>query len=226
MGRHRVSIPGLNIKQGIDKLQDLTFLVQQLDSIRAFRRTGTSALDESFQRVNLTDNWQKIKPDVEKITYFPHTIPQIFRLIKIVAFLRTLFPVCFFSIILSILIMIGIFPVTNRIIPPILIIFPFLILISFIVFDLTIRIKIVQHEKKSPNLHNNEKERIRKTINELISKLSKKIKSRNEAVSDYRLRLFFDDYKGIEILKKKRDKVFGIFKKKYFIYIAIPSSKR
>lgn len=226
MGRHRLSNRRFQERNGIETLKELHFLIRQLDSICAFRRTGTAALEASFQRVNLTNTWEKIKPDVETIAFYPNTIPEIFRLVKSVAFLRALFPICFLSFILSVLMMIGIIPVSNKFVSLFFLFLPIMVMIAFILIDFTIRRKIVKHEKEQPNLHSEEKGRIKKVIEELIMKLSKRIKKQRESPSNYKMRLFYDDYKGIEILKRKRESVYGIFKKKYFTYIAVPSLKR
>ncbi len=226
MGRHRLSNRRFQERNGLETLKELHFLIRQLDSICAFRRAGTAALEASFQRVNLTNTWEKIKADVETIAFYPNTIPEIFRLVKSVAFLRALFPICFFSFILSVLMMIGIIPVSNKFVSLFFLFLPIAVMIAFVLIDLTIRRKIVKHEKEQPNLHSEEKARIKKVIEELIMKLSKSIKKQSESPSNYKMRLFYDDYKGIEILKRKRESVYGIFKKKYFTYIAVPSLKR
>ena len=54
-------------------------------------------------------------------------------------------------------------------------------------------------------------------------KLLKEIKSRGENPSNYKMKLFYGDYKGIMIIKERREKIYGIFKRKYSTYIAIPS---
>jgi hypothetical protein len=226
MGRHRLSNRRFQERNGLETLKELHFLIRQLDSICAFRRAGTAALEASFQRVNLTNTWEKIKPDVETITFFPDTIPEILKLVKSVAFLRALFPICFFSFILSVLMMIGIIPVSNKFVLLFFLFLPILVMIAFVLIDFTIRRKIIKVEKEQPNLHSEEKRRIKKIVEELITKLSKRIKKQGENPSNYKMRLFYDDYKGIEILKRKRESVYGIFKKKYFTYIAVPSLKR
>ena len=226
MGRHRRSNRRTQERNGIETLKELHFLIRQLDSICAFRRAGTAALEASFQRVNLTNTWEKIRPDVETIAYLPNTIPEILKLVKSVAFLRAIFPICFFSFILSVLLMMGIVPVSNKFVSLFFLFLPIAVMIAFILIDFTIRRKIIKYEKKQPNLHSEEKRRIKKVIEELIIKLSKRIKGQSESPSNYKMRLFYDDYKGIEILKRNRESVYGIFKKNYFTYIAVPSLKR
>ena len=226
MGHHRRSSRRIQERNGLETLKELHFLIRQLDSICAFRRAGIEALEASFQRVNLTNTWEKIRPDVETIAYFPNTIPKILKLVKSVAFLRALFPICFFSFILSVLLMIGIIPVSNKFVSLFFLFLPTAVMIAFILIDFTIRRKIIKYEKEQPNLHSEEKRRIKKVIEELIIKLSKRIKRQSESPSNYKMHLFYDDYKGIEILKRKRESVYGIFKKNYFTYIAVPSLKR
>jgi hypothetical protein len=226
MGRHRLSNRRFQERNGLETLKELHFLIRQLDSICAFRRAGTAALEASFQGVNLKNTWEKIKPDVETIAFFPNTIPEILKLVKSVALLRALFPICFFSFILSVLMMIGIIPVSNKFVLLFFLLLPIAVMLAFILIDLTIRRKIIKYEKEHSDLHSEEKRRIKKVVEELITKLSKRIKEQSESPSNFKMRLFYDDYKGIEILKRKRERVYGIFKKKYFTYIAVPSLKR
>lgn len=223
MGRHKFSIPGFHGKREIDRLSDLRYLILQLDGIRAFRRVGTEGIENSFQRINSIGVWRKIKPDVEEIVYFPNAIPGLLRLIKIVATLRKLFFTCLILMILALLIRFGFAPMLTPTIYYALLAFPMLIMIAFVSVDFAIRKRIAKYEEEHLTMQSGEKEHIKAVIQELIIKLLKEIKSRGENPSNYKMKLFYGDYKGIMIIKERREKIYGIFKRKYSTYIAIPS---
>ena len=222
MGRNRVSLPGFKGERGIEKLKELRFLIMQLDGMRATRRIEPAIVELSFQELNLTSMWQKIENDANKIAYLPHTIPRMKKLINLVGFLKGLFPVCFFSIVLSVFIKAGIFPEPNDLIFPALLIIPTLIMIAFICMDFLIRIKIIRYEQKHPDLYHQEGENIKRVVEALLIKMSKAIKSMGENGSKYRFKLYFNDYRGIRIVKEKNEKVFGIFRRKYVRYMVSP----
>jgi len=223
MGYSRFFKPGFGRKREVDKLSDLYYLAVQLDNIRAFRRVGTEKIESAFQRINSTGVWRKIKSDVEEIVYLPNTIPGLLRLTKIVMTLKTLFPTCFIFIILALLIRFGFIPIPAPALSYVLIFFAIFVMFSFVALDFTIRRRIVKYEEEHPAMQSREKEHIKAVIQELIMKLLKEIESCGEDPSNYRMRLFYKDYERIKIIKERKEKVFGIFKKKYSTYIAIPS---
>jgi len=223
MGRYKLSKLGFRRKSEVDRLSDLHYLILQLDSIRAFRRVGIEKIENSFKRINSTRVWRAIRSDIEEIVCLPNTIPGVPRLTKIVMILRTLFFTCFIFIILALLIRIGVIPIHLPIIYFALLAFPVFVIIAFVLIDFTIRRRIVKYEEEHPAMQSREKEHIKAVIQELIMKLLKEIESCGEDPSNYRMRLFYEDYERIKIIKERKEKVFGIFKKKYSTYIAIPS---
>jgi len=125
--------------------------------------------------------------------------------------------------ILALLIRFGFAPMLTPTIYYALLAFPMLIMLAFVSVDFTIRRRVAKYEEEHPTMQSVEKEHIKAVIQELIMKLLKEIKSRGENPSNYKMKLFYKDYKGIRIIKERREKVFGIFKRKYSTYIAIPS---
>lgn len=223
MGHHKLPIPEFRGKREVDRVSDLHYLILQLDGIRAFKRVGTEGIENSFKRINSTGVWRKIKPDVEEIVYFPNALWGLPRLMKIVMTLRRLFSTCIILVILALLIRLGLVPMPTPIIYYAVLAFPMLIMLAFVSVDFTIRRRVAKYEKEHPAMQGEEKEHIKTVIQELIMKLLKGIKSGGENPNDYKMKLFYKDYKGIKIIKERREKVFGIFKRKYSTYIAIPS---
>lgn len=223
MGYSRFFKPRFGRKREVDKLSDLYYLAVQLDSIRAFRRVGTEKIESAFQRINSTGVWRKIKSDVEEIVYLPNTIPGLLRLTKIVMTLKTLFPTCFIFIILALLIRFGVIPIPAPALSYVLIFFAIFVMFSFVALDFIIRRRIAKYEEEHPAMQSKEKEHIRDIVQELIKELLKEIRSRGEDPGRYKMRLFHKDYRGIRIIKEYRERIFGIFKRKYSIYLAIPS---
>lgn len=223
MGYNRFFKPGFGRKREVDKLSDLYYLAVQLDNIRAFRRVGTEKIESAFQRINSTGVWRKIKSDVEEIVYLPNTIPGVPRLTKIVMTLRTLFPTCVIFIILALLIRFGFIPIPAPALSYVLIFFAIFVMLSFVALDFTIRRRIVRYEEEHPAMQSREKEHIRDVVQELIKELLKEIRSRGEDPGRYKMRLFHKDYRGLRIIKEYRERIFGIFKRKHSIYLAIPS---
>jgi len=180
-------------------------------------------MEDSFERINSTGVWKKIRHDVEGIVYFPNAIPGLLGLMKLVATLRAFFPLCLGLIIFSLLIRLGFVPMVPLTVFYALLVLPMLIIIAFVSLDFTIRRRVAKYEKEHPAMQGEEKEHIKIVIQELIMKLLKGIKSRGENPNDYKMKLFYKDYKGIEIIKERREKIYGVFKRKYSTYIAIPS---
>ena len=171
MGRHRFPLVGLGRRGTNEKLAQFQYLVAQLDSIRAFRRIHPSKLEEPVMKTGTTNLWNRIRPGVEKIVFLPETIPGMASLIRTAATLRMLFPLCFFSFILGILIRVGIFAVASSALYNIFLIAPIVIMLAFVVVDFTIRKRVARYEEKHPDLHVEEKEQIKRAVEELIWKL-------------------------------------------------------
>jgi hypothetical protein len=208
----------------VSKAADLHFLVQQLDAIRAFRRVDLSRTQESFLRLGLRSPWNKVKRDLEAITYLPETLPGLPKLIGAATILRFLFPIAIIGLILSLFIRMGFFP--SPPLPFFLVLFfaPLITMAAFITVDLTIRRRITAYEKQNPLLHSDEKRRIKKVIEDLMHRLNAEIDGEDRC--KYEMSLYFDDYHGIEILNQKQQRIFGVFKRGYSKYTAIPSGKK
>ena len=135
--------------------------------------------------------------------------------IRVAATLRMLFPLCFFAFILGILIRVGILPLANAILYNLFLIAPIVIMLAFVVVDFTIRKRVARHEEQHPDLHVEEKEQIRRAIDELILQFIREMKLYKENPDRYQMRLYFDDYRGITVLNERRDKIFGVFNRSY-----------
>ncbi len=224
MGRHKPSGSKAGGNSKVDRLADLRYLISNLDGIRAFRRMRTEKIENAFKRINAAPTWGAIKSDVERIVYLPNTIPGLLRLAKIAAILKMLFPTSIILVILALLIRMGIIPIDiPRALFVALLVFSPVVIVAFVLTDFTIRRKVIKYETEHPDLHSEEREHIKAVIQELITKLSKEIKSSGEDPSNYRMRLFYKDYERLVIIKECKEKALGIFKKQYSTYIATPS---
>lgn len=207
----------------VSEAEDLVFLVQQLDAIRAFRRVDLSRTEESFRRLGLKSHWKKIQGDLEAITFLPETLAGLPKLIGIATLLRGLFPFAIIALLLSLFIRLGFFPSPPLTFYLVMLFAPLIAMAAFITIDLTIRRRIATHEKGNPNLHAEEKRRIKKVIDDLMHRLNAQIKGDDH--SKYEMSLYFDDYRGVEILNEQRQRIFIVFKRRYSKYTAIPSGK-
>ena len=205
---------------------DLHFLIQQLDGIRAFRRVDPARLEQSFERLELFRIWGSIKKEVGRIAYFPETIPGLPKLIKITTALRSLFPIALLSLALSVFIRLGILPMPTTSVYLIFLFVPLALMAVFISVDLTVRRRIAAQERADPELHNEEKRRIKAVIDELLNRLNIEIRLKKEDPNRYRMRLYFNDYPGIVVLSEKIDRVFGVFRRGYYRYVSVPSGKK
>lgn len=220
MGRDRFT------SGGVRQEADLHFLIQQLDGIRAFRRVDPSRMEQAFARLELFKIWGRIKNDVQRIVYFPESIPGLPRLIKISTTLRSLFPIALLSLVLSVLIRLGIFPMPTPSVYLIFLFVPLAIVAAFVSVDLTVRKRIAAEEKKNPQLHIEEKRRIKEAVDDLLNRLNIEIRLKKEDPSRYRMKMYFGDYPGALVLSEKVERVFGVFRRSYSRYVSIPFRKR
>jgi hypothetical protein len=205
---------------------DLHFLIQQLDGIRAFRRVDPGRIQQSFERLELYRLWGSIKNDVQRIAYFPETIPGLPKLIKITTTLRSLFPIALLSLALSVFIRLGILPMPTTSVYLIFLFVPLTIMAAFISVDLTVRKRIAAEERADPELHTEEKQHIKAVIDELLNRLNIEIRLKRDDPNRYRMRLYFKDYPGAVVLSEKIDRVFGVFRRSYSRYLSIPSGRK
>lgn len=203
------------------KLQNLCYLIAQLDSIRAFKRVELTEIERSFEEIHDTALWGKIRPDLEKIVYFPSTLPGALRLMQIAAVLRRLLPICFFSVVLVILNKTGFIPLPISPIASFFLLFvPFAILIAFVYIDLFIRRTIIRYEREHPKMQSKQKEHVKTVVQKLITFLPEEVRNINENPTNCKMKLFYNDYEGMKIVKEIKGK---LFKRKYPTYLAIPS---
>jgi hypothetical protein len=201
--------------------EDLHSIIVQLDGVRAFRRMDSLKIESSFKRVGAYDKWLQLRSDIEKIVNLPNTLPRVSTLIKTAFLLRSLFPACLFSIILLLLIKGGIISAPSFL-EKIFWIIPFLVITSFIAVDFMARKRIASYEIDNQDLLKEEKNRIKKAVEFFIKRLCHVLEETEKDQSSYRMRLFFNDYEGIEVVRAFKERAFGIFKKTYYMYIVTP----
>jgi hypothetical protein len=205
---------------------ELGFLIQKLDGIRAFRRSNPQMIEDCFYKLYQEGLWNRIRKDVRAIAFFPNTIPQIGRLIKIAQVLRMFFPLATMAIIFAVVTRFGILPVLNRTLYFIMILIPALMIGSLLPLDLIIRRKVIKYQGARPDLFFEEKERIKGVVDELAIKLAVELKHRRQRADQYVMYLYFDDYKAMEILGEKPERMLGIIKKRYTRFKVVPSPVR
>jgi hypothetical protein len=220
VGRNRIPVLGFGRTGSNEKLRHFQYLVSQLDSIRAFRRVHPSKLEEPVTKTGTTNMWNRIKPAVERIVFLPETIPGLASLIRVAATLRLLFPLCFFSFILGILVRIGIFALANVFLYNLLLIAPIVIMLSFVVVDFTIRRRVARYEGEHPDLHVEEKQQVKSVVEEILIQFIREMKLYKESPDRYQMKLYFNDYRGITVIGERREAIFGVFKRRYSTYTA------
>ena len=208
------------------RLRNIHFLILKLDEFRAFRRSNPERLRDSFMKTGNSKIFEQIKPALERIAFFPETIPKVASLMKSAALLRQLFPLCFFSIILAFLIRIGVFKIINTNLYNIFLYTPIVIMFMFIIIDQIVRRRIAAAEQKQPELHQIEKQQFKTAVQELLSQLNRELRIYKEDKTKYRLRLYFSDYKGVVIEKEYRENVMFVFKKQHSRFRALPTDKQ
>jgi len=203
------------------RLKKVCHLLTQLDSLRAFRRLNLTTVEESFHEINRTKLWEEIQPDLEKIVYFPQTLPMAFRLMQVGAVLRRLFPICFFSVVLVILDKAGIVRIPASPIATLLFLFvPIVILIGFVGVDLFIKRIIIKYERAHPKMQSKQKEHIKRIIQTLTKDLREETRRLGKNPAHVQMELYFDDYEGIKIVRELRGR---FLRRKYPIYHGVPA---
>lgn len=204
-----------------EKLKNYRFIITKLDEFRAFRRSNPEYLLGPASKCGTSQIIEKIKPDLERIAQFPETLPDVTKFLRAVVVLRKLLPLCMFSMILALLIRAGIFKITNSIIFYLLIIVPIVVLFLFVVVDQFVRRKIARAEEDNPDLHREEKENIKQAIDEITNRMYRQLGIKREEAEKHKMNLYFDDYKGVVVKNKYRERVMFIFKKKYSRFVSI-----
>lgn len=204
---------------------ELHYLIQQLDGIRAFRRVDPSRIEQAFGRLELLRLWGRIRDDVRRIVFFPETIPGLPALMKTATTLRGLFPIALVSLALSMFIRLGIFPMPAASVYLIFLFVPLAIMAAFVSVDLTVRRRIAAVERSNPDLHADEKTRIKEVVTDLLNRLIMEIRLKNQDPNRYRMRLYFGDYPGVVVLSERIERVFGVFRRSYTRYVCIPARK-
>ncbi len=220
MGRYRKS-------RGVsDRLDDLRYIIRQLDAIRAFRRNDPSKLAQTMELYGLRGLYDKIRPSIEEIIYLPNRLPGIKVLLQITGTLRSFFTIAVISIVLAMLMRTGLFPVINLVIYRLLLYVPLVVLLGFVVTDFILRRLIARYEKRHPNLHNEERENLRDAVNRVIARMQRDLRERQIPPDNYPLLLHFCDYQGLTVLKRVQPRSMLLFRKKYDTYLCEINLKR
>jgi len=211
-----------------EELRNICLFIETLDSLRAFRRKDLDTIKNIFLKVdvkNITKEWDHLKKDIEKIVYMPLKIPGMPKLMKIALIMRFLF---LLMLLPGFLIFMSQFLLKNR--NPTLfqfnwptmllvLILPLIFGYSYIMLDFSIRRRIAAYEMLHEDKFRTKKEKLKNIVQKAIDLLVERIEHSKYPPEDYKIKLYFDDYRNIRIIKKSRGK---IFRKKYYTFVAIP----
>jgi|GEM_PF-5457406 Holliday junction resolvase RusA-like endonuclease len=218
-----------------EQLNRLTDLITCMDSIRGYRRRSSVALGDKFGALKgraasqANKIWKEVKPDVDRIVDMPLQIPGIPTMIRMNHYLRISSRIflIFFAIIVG-----AFFVPAYR---PYLGLFRELWFFSFVILglvittygaialDYRIRRKVVQFEKETIDRYEKNVQKIARACQRLIDLLRDEIRRTRKDPYDFPIRLFYDDYDGIQIIDSFNPRIMLFFKQKFKVYVAIVS---
>lgn len=208
-----------------ERLKQYHYVTQVLDNLRAFRRQDPARLEQYMGLLGFGDLYRNLKSGIEAIVYLPNNLPGLGRLIPAAGTLRSLFPICLFAILLSVLMRTGVLPVLNKAVFVVLLIVPLVLLAAFVLVDQVLRRKIAAYEKAHPDLHAAEKEALKAAVNQVLPRFAAEIRRKRRNTEEFVMRLYFADYARIRVLAEKRERVALFFRKKFSVYMAAPERK-
>ncbi|TFG64250.1 MAG: hypothetical protein E4H36_03515 [Spirochaetales bacterium] len=216
---------GIFNREQDERLKQFLYVTRVLDNLRAFRRQDPARLEQYMGLLGFGDLYRQLKSGIEAVVYLPNSLPGICRLIPAAGTLRSLFPVCLFGILISVLMRTGVLPVLNRTVYNVLLIVPAVLLVAFVIVDQVLRRKIAAYEKAHPDLHHAEKEELKKALDQVLHRFAAEISRKNRNPEDFTMKLYFNDYQRIRVISEKRERVAVLFKKKFSVYLAVPAGK-
>jgi hypothetical protein len=92
-----------------------------------------------------------------------------------------------------------------------------------IALDYRIRRKVVQFEKETIDRYEKNVQKIARACQRLIDLLRDEIRRTRKDPYDFPIRLFYDDYDGIQIIDSFNPRIMLFFKQKFKVYVAIVS---
>jgi hypothetical protein len=215
-----------------DELRNICLFIETLDSLRAFRRKSLETVKNAFLKVgvkSISQEWDRLRKDIEKIVYMPLKIPGVPKLIKAVLIMKFLF---LLTLLPGFFIFMSQFLLRNRnsallrfnwLTMLVVLILPLILGYSYIILDFSIRRKIAAYEMLHEDKFRTKKEKLKGVVQKAIDLLVERIERSKYPPEDYKLKLYFDDYRNIRVIKKSRGK---IFKKKYYTFVALPQRTR
>ena len=213
-----------------ERIKKLCDLVSMLDRIRAFRRTYVEDVEDLFKEIPYRDirsEWKKIRHAVEKIVAMPYRSREITRLIKITYYLRTfmmfaltlaIFPmyarllyarstsplpkwIAFITDLRVIIIFMATFPIVGGL---------------WAFFDHKTRKAIIKYEREHREKLKLGRMKIKSLIEKVIAKIVSEAKRMRVDLDEFKVELYYMDYKGVVVLEEEYGR---IFKRKWPIYV-------
>jgi len=215
-----------------ERIEKLCSVISMLDRIRAFRRVNVEEVEGVFREVPYRDirsEWKKVRHAVEKIVMMPYESRKITRLIKITYYLRILMMSSMMMALIAMYVKL-MYPgfvrpssmprwamLLNN--PKVALAFiAFFPAVSglYIFFDYRTRRAIIRYEDEHKEKLKLGRMKIKSLIEKVIAKIISEVRRMRLDLDEFRLELYFRDYRGIQVLKEKHGRV---FKRKWPIYV-------
>jgi len=210
---------------GVDeKIEVLCSLIQVFDGLSVLRRYKVERIGNLIERINDSEIkriWKKLKKDVEKMVYYPLTLPKVLTLIKLGLVFKIISPLSLLYTILGISYLLHPklpkFEFFNLIYLIISLLISAITGIGVIITDYLVRIIVVKHEAKTDEFVNFQ-QKMKKATQKLIAKLIKELK-KSRVISKRRCTLeLYRRYHGINPIKVNK-KHMKIFPRRYETYV-------
>jgi hypothetical protein len=193
-------------------LRALTELIELLDSYRVHRHVDISSIDIALEKGELkgeiASQWKKIRPTLVKMASSTASIPGIIKLVKIrdsINFVSLVALTSAFALV-AVRVLLRNFPSSSfglleELIFPSTLILVFVTLISRVVINRKIGLKIEEFYREKSKEFSNDYLRLKRLAQNFINILYVHLKRVHSEPKNYIMRLYNCDYKKIKVIK-------------------------